>query len=153
MEMVNLALLEDGPFVVEEREAGKGKAVYTNESFGRGNLVSRFGGTVLPYRTQHTLQINNGLHLLDLSFLGFLAHSCSPNVFVDMVNFELWALEDIEAGSALTMDYASTEDILFKQFRCLCGAPNCRKIVTGRKELVDNDLLDELREDCTLTCV
>ena len=140
MERTDLKILRDNPFVVEERETGKGLAVYTNQAFKRGTLVASFTGTVLPYRTQHTLQINQSLHLLDQEFLGFLAHSCSPNVFVDMETFELWALEDISAGSALTMDYASTEDILYKQFGCLCGSPACRKWITGRKEPVDEAL-------------
>jgi SET domain-containing protein len=53
-----------------------------------------------------------------------------------MGRFELWAMKDILPGQALTMDYASTEDYLFKQFPCLCGAPNCRKWITGRREPV-----------------
>ncbi|WP_339138175.1 MAG: hypothetical protein WGN25_08090 [Candidatus Electrothrix sp. GW3-4] len=32
------------------------------------------------------------------------------------------------------MDYAETEDVLFKQFPCSCGSPACRLWITGRKE-------------------
>jgi hypothetical protein len=45
------------------------------------------------------------------------------------------ALRDIEANSYLYMDYAETEDYLFKQFPCCCGAENCRGWITGRLEL------------------
>ncbi|MDH4320763.1 MAG: SET domain-containing protein-lysine N-methyltransferase [Desulfobulbaceae bacterium] len=126
-------------FVVEERELNKGKAVYTLYGHARGDLITNFTGTVLSYRTQHTLQINPTIHLLDLDFVGYLAHSCSPNVFVDMQSLEVWALQDIAPGASLTMDYAATEDILFKQFPCLCGSPSCRHWITGRKEQISEE--------------
>ncbi|MCP5352436.1 MAG: SET domain-containing protein-lysine N-methyltransferase [Chromatiales bacterium] len=126
-------------FLVAEREDGKGKAVYTMTGHARGEMVARFTGPIVPYRTQHTLQLNPNLHVLDLHFVGYFAHSCSPNVFVDMQEFEVWALQDIAPETALTMDYAATEDELFRQFRCLCGNPNCRHWITGRKERVNGE--------------
>jgi hypothetical protein len=134
-----LDLSPPGAFVVEEREEGKGKAVYSRLGHARGELIARFTGRVLPYRTQHTLQINPAVHLLDLDFVGYLAHSCSPNVFVDMQGLEVWALEDVGPEAVLAMDYAATEDLLFKQFACLCGSPGCRHWITGRKELVNDE--------------
>jgi len=32
------------------------------------------------------------------------------------------------------MDYAETEDVLFRQFACCCGSEKCRVWITGRKE-------------------
>lgn len=133
-------------FQVRDREDGKGKAVYTLTGHARGELIARFTGLLVPYRTQHTLQLNPGLHVLDMHFVGYLAHSCAPNVFVDMQAFEVWALEDIAPDSALTMDYAATEDELFKQFRCLCGSANCRHWITGRKERVSGEGLFYLQD-------
>ncbi len=52
-----------------------------------------------------------------------------------MKKLTVTALQDIEAGSYIYMDYAETEDYLFKQFPCSCGAPNCRRWITGRLEL------------------
>ncbi len=132
-------------FIVEERENGKGKAVYSRRGHPRGELIARFSGTVLPYRTQHTLQINSNIHLLDEQFVGYLAHSCSPNVFVDMQTLEVWALDNIEPEAVLSMDYAATEDVLFKQFACLCGSGSCRHWITGRKELVNEEGLAYLK--------
>ncbi|QEP42286.1 SET domain-containing protein-lysine N-methyltransferase [Ectothiorhodospiraceae bacterium BW-2] len=136
----------EGNFVVAEREEGKGNAIYAANSYRRGEMIARFTGIILPYRTQHTLQLNTNIHLLDLSFVGYLAHSCSPNVFIDMQSFEVWALGDIDAQSALTMDYAATEDVLYRQFRCLCGSPNCRHWVTGRKEQINEQGLTYLQQ-------
>ena len=52
-----------------------------------------------------------------------------------MQKLTVTALQDIEANSYLYMDYAETEDYLFKQFPCSCGAENCRGWITGRLEL------------------
>jgi len=40
----------------------------------------------------------------------------------------------IAAGAWLTLDYASTEDVLFRQFACQCGELNCRGWITGSQE-------------------
>lgn len=139
------ALVESGVlsvperYVVAEREHGKGKAVYTTTGHGRGEMIGTFSGIVLTHRTQHTLQLNADLHVLDTNFVGYLAHSCSPNVFVDMTKAEVWALRDIAAGEVLAMDYAATEDELFRQFGCLCGSADCRRWITGRKEAVNEE--------------
>ena len=93
-------------------------------------MVARMAGITVPYILQHTLQISPFLHLYDPHFTGLLLHSCNPLVTLDMNKLEVWALQDIEKGDALTMDYAQTEDKLFKQFPCSCGAINCRKWVT-----------------------
>ncbi|MCI5151274.1 MAG: SET domain-containing protein-lysine N-methyltransferase [Candidatus Electrothrix sp. MAN1_4] len=126
-------------FTVSGRERGKGEGVYTKKPFERGQLIARITGNIVPRLRQHTLQITPTTHLHDQYFTGFLLHSCSPNVLLDMREFEVWALRDIEAGQALTMDYASTEDVLYRQFPCLCGTPNCRYWITGRKELVSEE--------------
>jgi hypothetical protein len=123
-------------FVVARQEQGKGYGVYARRPFQRGYRVCRISGTIVHQVMQHTLQISVDAHLYDPYFTGFLLHSCDPNVFLDMGRFELWAMKDILPGQALTMDYASTEDFLFKQFPCLCGAPSCRKWITGRREPV-----------------
>lgn len=132
-------------FQIADRDGTKGKAVYSVTGHARGELIARFNGAMLPYRTQHTLQVNATLHVLDMHFVGLLAHSCSPNVLVDMQTFEIWALQEIEPDTALTMDYASTEDELFTQFRCRCGSPVCRHWITGRKERVNGEGLFVLR--------
>ncbi|HYC04680.1 MAG TPA: SET domain-containing protein-lysine N-methyltransferase [Azospirillaceae bacterium] len=121
-------------FVVARQEDGKGLGVYTKRAFPRGYRICLISGVVVHEVMQHTLQISPDSHLYDPYFTGFLLHSCDPNCFLDMARFELWAIKDIAPGEALTMDYASTEDVLFKQFPCLCGAPNCRKWISGRRE-------------------
>ncbi|MFM2042276.1 MAG: hypothetical protein RLY86_852 [Pseudomonadota bacterium] len=124
----------EADFTVSRKEDGKGLGVYANRFFPRGYRICRISGMVMHQVMQHTLQINADTHLYDPYFTGYLLHSCDPNGFLDMQRFELWALKDIHPGEAMTMDYASTEDVLFKQFPCLCGAPNCRGWISGRRE-------------------
>jgi len=128
-----------------------GRGIYVKRSFKKGEMVARMAGITIPDILQHTLQISPFLHLYDPHFTGLLLHSCDPLVSLDMVKLEIWALQDIEKGQALTMDYAQTEDILFRQFPCACGAINCRNWVTGRKETINEEgakHLSELEKEC-----
>jgi len=131
-------------FVIKQDKENQGSGVFVKKAYKRGELVARFTGHIVPFLMQHTLQINSTTHLHDVYFSGLLLHSCNPNIVVDMQNFEIWAIQDIKAGDALTMDYASTEDILFKQFPCFCQSPNCRKWITGRKEKLNQAGIDYL---------
>ncbi|WP_029014007.1 SET domain-containing protein-lysine N-methyltransferase [Niveispirillum irakense] len=124
----------DADCIVHRQDAGKGLGVYARRAFQRGQLICRISGSITHEVMQHTLQISPGVHLYDPFFTGYLLHACDPNCFLDMQRFELWALKDIAPAEAMTMDYASTEDVLFKQFRCLCGSANCRDWITGRRE-------------------
>lgn len=126
-------------FSIKKKDGAMGYGVYTKKAFKRGSMVARFSGTVVSHVVQHSLQINPRTHLLDPYFAGLLLHSCDPNVMLDMQDFTIWAIKDIEPGEALTMDYASTEDKLFKQFRCLCESGNCRHWISGRKEKVTEE--------------
>jgi hypothetical protein len=54
-----------------------------------------------------------------------------------MDRFELVARRDIAAGDLLTVDYAATEDVLYVQFPCRCGALQCRNWITGRADPVN----------------
>ena len=141
-------------FSIKEKDGEMGYGVYTKKAFARGDMVARFSGTIVNKVVQHSLQINPSTHLLDPHFAGLLLHSCNPNVALDMQDFTIWALRDIEPGEALTMDYASTEDRLFRQFRCLCESDSCRHWITGRKEKVNEEgqeYLKSLNEDNILS--
>jgi len=144
--------LEDGrdypgedDFTINHCET-QGNGIYVERHFKKGEMVARMTGITVPYILQHTLQITPHLHLYDPHFSGLLLHSCDPLVCLDMNKLEIWALQDIEKGEALTMDYASTEDILFRQFPCVCDAINCRRWVTGRKESINDSGRKYLRD-------
>ncbi len=58
-------------------------------------------------------------------------HSCSPNTAYKGLN--LLAIQPIFPGQELTMDYAQLLNESAETFECQCGAPNCRKIISGIK--------------------
>ena len=57
-------------------------------------------------------------------------HSCNPNLGM-RGEITLVAMRDIRAGEELTHDWAMTDDDDYS-VECKCGAPNCRKILTGK---------------------
>ena len=96
--------------------------------------IARVSGYAVSEQRPHTLQLSPRIHLYDAWFCGLLQHSCSPNVFLDATYLELWSVQPIPAGTALTVDYATTEDALSRQFACHCGELNCLGWITGSKE-------------------
>jgi hypothetical protein len=60
----------------------------------------------------------------------FSNHSCEPNIGV-RGQIVFVAMRDIEAGEELTHDWATTDDDTYRM-ECRCGAPTCRKVVTGQ---------------------
>jgi len=57
-------------------------------------------------------------------------HSCNPNLGM-RGEITFVAMRDIRAGEELTHDWAMTDDDDYS-VECKCGAPNCRKILTGK---------------------
>ena len=121
-------------FKIIKRDQASGLGVITYRSYQPGEIVAALAGEIVGEITQHTLQIEPGAHLLDLHFCGYFLHSCDPNVHLDMNRMIVRAIRKINAKDHLLMDYAQTEDVLFKQFQCQCGSVQCRGWITGRAE-------------------
>ncbi|WPN24474.1 SET domain-containing protein [Pseudomonas marginalis] len=121
-------------FEVVHAVDGMGAGIKAQVAFDSRVCIAKISGYALSERRLHTLQLSSRLHLYDCWFTGLLSHSCEPNVFLDLHYLEVWTLHEILAGDLLTMDYASTEDVLFRQFACQCRELNCRGWVTGRDE-------------------
>ena len=125
---------DDFEVVFKDELSGKGVICY--RAFKRGEIIAKMSGEIINVIRQHTLQIETDKHLYDPYFSGYFLHSCSPNISLDMKNMTVTALCDIPANSYLYMDYAETEDYLFKQFPCSCGSAQCRGWVAGKKDQV-----------------
>ncbi len=125
---------QDFEVVVKDEVVGLG--VISRRAFAKGEVIAALSGEIIHELRQHSLQIEPDVHLYDIYFSGYFLHSCSPNVELDMKNLLVYAVKDIQANDYLFMDYAQTEDILFKQFPCGCGSDNCRGWIAGRTESV-----------------
>ncbi|MCJ2177490.1 SET domain-containing protein-lysine N-methyltransferase [Novosphingobium album (ex Hu et al. 2023)] len=129
---------EGAQIAIYERD-DLGLCVLALAPFPEGTVVDSFSGEIGPDLRQHSLQVCPGMHISGTQFIGFLTHGCDPNCRLDMERFELVALRDIAGGELLTVDYAATEDVLYRQFECHCTAQMCRGWITGRMEDVNEE--------------
>lgn len=127
----------------QARPAGdKGFGSFALEPIAAGETVAGFGGWVLDgatlaelplYRQHRSIQIDDDLFLVsgeDPEPGDMLNHSCDPNC--GMLGSQLLvALRDIAVGEELSFDYAMCDASDYDEFRCLCGVPTCREVVTG----------------------
>lgn len=85
-------------------------------------------------RTYQTIEISPDQHVLE-DYLAKINHSCDPTIIVDTENRVCIAARDIEPEEDLTFFYPSTETVIARPFKCLCGAHNCIDYVTGALSL------------------
>lgn len=117
-------------------------AVYAREAIAKGELISMWGGRIVPRAeldpsmprfTQRVLQIDEDLYILTAEEKepnDCFNHSCDPNLgFSGQIG--LVALRAIQPGEELTFDYAMSDGEPYDEFECYCGAKNCRKKITG----------------------
>ena len=128
---------KQGDFEIVQKDEKSGFGVISHRSYNKGDLIAMLHGEIIHDIRQHSLQIEPGIHLYDVHFSGYFLHSCSPNVSLDMKNLRVYAKRKIKPQDYLLMDYAQTEDVLYRQFPCSCGSKNCRGWITGRKQPID----------------
>ncbi|MBM3764095.1 MAG: SET domain-containing protein-lysine N-methyltransferase [Acidobacteria bacterium] len=68
-----------------------------------------------------------------------LNHSCNPNTWLE--GLDLVARRVIRPDEELSADYATFCGPAMASFECRCGAPECRRVITG-----SDHLLPEIRE-------
>lgn len=110
----------------------EGEGLQALRDFAVGEIVFVFTGWVMNEITQYTLQFQPGVHIHDPYVMGKVLHSCDPNMACDMATRTFRAVRPIRAGDLVTMDYETTEDVLFRPFECSCDAENCRGMIRGR---------------------
>lgn len=113
-----------------------GARLITDQPYQQGETLCRIENyRVTDQATYQTVQIGPRSHIEELGILAYLNHSCQPNVIVDTSALEVRAARDIAAGEELTFFYPSTEWEMDRPFICLCGAPQCIRLVAGAKYL------------------
>ena len=123
----------------------EGRGLFARQAIAAGEIVAVKGGAIMDsaafarIRTQVSpaeIQIEDNLYIAPRtaaeveSNILCLNHSCRPNIGVrGQITFV--AMHDIPAGSELTIDYAMGNGDPAERMECSCGAPECRKIITG----------------------
>jgi hypothetical protein len=121
---------------IEHGGSAYGARLITDGLYARGQLIYRIAGhRIAPQPTYQTIQIGQATHIEELGVLAYLNHSCRPNTIVDTAALTVTAARDIAASEELTFFYPSTEWEMDRPFVCLCGAPQCVRLVAGAKYL------------------
>jgi hypothetical protein len=107
------------------------------KSFEPGNIIAQFtAAQVLNTPNYLTVQVSNEQHImLAPSFLQYINHSCSPNVFFNTDTMQLICLQPIAVNDEFRFFYPSTEWSMESPFVCNCAQPNCIGFVAGAKQL------------------
>jgi len=123
-------------FQVEPGGSAYGARLIAATPCSAGQLVYRITHYQITRQpTYQTIQVGPDTHIEELGVLAYLNHACRPNVFVDTAALAVVAARDIAAGDELTFFYPSTEWDMARPFVCLCGAPECIRLVAGAKYL------------------
>ncbi|HEY2626199.1 MAG TPA: SET domain-containing protein-lysine N-methyltransferase [Candidatus Udaeobacter sp.] len=142
--MVRLSYLSPKTQVRESKIHGRGLFATTEIAKSEivavkgGHIVGRTAlrGEITPRLGSVEIQIDDNLFIApvtdeerELSML-YSNHSCDANLGI-RGEITFVAMRDIPAGEELTHDWATTDDDDYL-IECKCGAPNCRKILTGK---------------------
>src|SRR6266704_117520 len=123
-----------------------GRGLFATMGIAKDEIVAVKGGHIVDRKTLREritprlgpveIQIGEDLFIApvtdeerELSML-YSNHSCDPNLGM-RGDITFVAMRHIRAGEELTHDWAMTDDDEYS-VECKCGAPNCRKILTGK---------------------
>jgi hypothetical protein len=123
-----------------------GRGLFATADIAKDEVVAVKGGHIVDRKTLREkitpqlgpveIQIDDDLFIApvtseerELSML-YSNHSCNANLGI-RGEITFVAMRDIHAGEELTHDWAMTDDDDYS-VQCRCGAPNCRKIITGK---------------------
>ena len=142
--MTPLSYLSPKTEVRESKIHGRG--LFAIADIAKNEIVAIKGGHIVDRKTLREkitprlgpveIQIDDDLFIApvsdeerELSML-YLNHSCDPNLGV-RGEITFVAIREIRAGEELKHDWAMTDDDDYS-VECNCGAPDCRKILTGK---------------------
>jgi uncharacterized protein len=119
-----------------------GYGLFARESVAKGEVLTVWAGIIvdgekleeMPEAYRHrAVQVEEGLYQVSLrpdepADLG--NHSCDPNAGLQG-QITLVAMRPIAPGEEVCFDYAMSDGTPYDEFKCECGAPNCRGQITG----------------------
>jgi hypothetical protein len=142
--MLPLSYLSPKTEVRESKIHGRG--LFATAEIAKDEIVAVKGGHIIngktlreqvtPHLGPVEIQIDQDLFIAPVTeeeredSMLYSNHSCNPNLGM-RGEITFVAMRDIRAGEELTHDWATTDDDDYSA-ECKCGAPNCRKILTGK---------------------
>ena len=142
--MVRLSYLSPKTEVRESKIHGRG--LFARADIAKEEIVAVKGGHVIDRKTLREnvtprlgpveIQIDDDLFIAPMtdeqreSSMLYLNHSCDPNLGM-RGEITFVAMRSIRSGEELTHDWAMTDDDDYS-IECNCGAPDCRKTLTGK---------------------
>ena len=123
-----------------------GRGLFATAEIAKDEIVAVKGGHIVDGKTLREkitprlgpveIQIDDDLFIVPVteeereSSMLYSNHSCDPNLGM-RGEITFVAMRDIRAGEELTHDWAMSDDDDYS-IECNCGAPRCRKILTGK---------------------
>lgn len=139
------------PKIIIKKVGKKGVGSFADAPISRDEVVIVQGGRIIDYKRieesdyrpfcDHGFQIEKDFLICPveptrerLDGISNVNHSCNPNCgFKGQI--VLVAMRHIRVGEEITYDYAMTDasqhNVTCSEMECLCGASNCRHIITG----------------------
>lgn len=122
-------------YAIQDTELGKG--VFATKDIPQNTILMRVTGDLMDFaatkylgsQESFTLQIEVDRYLLTKSPFCYVNHCCQPNTALDADLF-LYSIKPIKAGEQICWDYSTTMLERSWTMKCICGAPNCRHIIT-----------------------
>lgn len=123
-------------------ETQRHHSFHAAKNYDKGDLIISFSASsVQENPDRFTVQINKNKHMvLEPDYLKYLNHSCEPNCFIDVDNFQLIAIIPIKKGDELTFFYPSTEWDMSEPFECHCSTTACLQKIQGAAHITLNTL-------------
>jgi hypothetical protein len=87
----------------------------------------------------HATAIGDGRYALHAGLVKLVRHACAPNCGVrvnQQGGHDVVAMRDLDEDEEILIDYAMRNyDLDAFAWRCRCGAPSCRGVITGWRGL------------------
>ena len=127
---------------VRNRDVAGGKAVFARKLIEPGEVIAVWSGRIIgadeldeldPEIRRHTVQVEEGLYLASITPdepPDFINHSCEPNAGLSG-QVGIVAMQCIQPGDEVTIDYAMCDGSAYDEFDCECGSALCRGRIAG----------------------
>lgn len=124
--------------IVIKKSSIHGKGLFADENIRKGDKIQIIPGPKVKKVTkneQDSQEIANWIGVsrhfwIDTrgTIFNFINHSCEPNAAIAGIR-SLYALENIQKGSEIFIDYSMTDADPYWEIKCKCGTKSCRKVI------------------------